>query len=210
MYSNLTNNKKNYQLNCYLSKCDLINKYNFKTIQSIPVLKKIIIDFSLKDFLNNSNALKPTETSAKFQVRLYLIFYMLAGLLPFIYFNKLSKNSENFFSLKIEISKKSEMHTFLLFLFIENWTKLLIEKENFSLFKKNTIYKMYEKSFILKTNIPLQFFFEKENDLSKILPKINYKDLNVKLNFFFNFSKLKISNNFIKSFPFFWKDNSNF
>jgi hypothetical protein len=209
MYSNLTNNKKNYQFNCYLLKCDLINKYNIKSIKSIPTLKKIVLDFSFKEFLNNSSLLKQTDNSAKLQIRFYLIFYMLSGLLPFIYFNKFSKNSENFFSLKIEISKQSEMYMFLLFLFIENWTKLIIEKENFSLFKKSTQNKLYQKSFILNTNIPLQLFFEKENDLNKILPKINYKNLNVKLNFFFDLEKLKMSNTFIKNFPFFWKDTSN-
>ena len=123
----------------YLSNCDLINKYNFKNVHEIPELKKIVLELNLEDFLLSCDLSQKEQTDSNIQIRAYIIIYILMGLMPFINFNKSSSSSlkvkslENNYSLKIILSNKKEINSFLTSLFIENWSKLLLE--DFLLFK---------------------------------------------------------------------------
>ena len=198
----------------YLSNCDLINKYNFKNVHEIPELKKIVLELNLEDFLLSCDFSQKEQTDSNIQIRAYIIIYILMGLMPFINFNKSSSSSlkakslENNYSLKIILSNKKEINSFLTSLFIENWSKLLLE--DFLLFKntKNSQSKKIQsatKSVVLNTIIPGNIFFEIENLLTKNLTGINPKTLKLRLNFLIgNMSKIKNFNNLIKNLPFFW------
>ena len=198
----------------YLSNCDLINKYNFKNVHEIPELKKIVLELNLEDFLLSCDFSQKEQTDSNIQIRAYIIIYILMGLMPFINFNKSSSSSlkakslENNYSLKIILSNKKEINSFLTSLFIENWSKLLLE--DFLLFKntKNSQSKKIQsatKSVVLNTIIPGNIFFEIENLLTKNLTGINPKTLKFRLNFLIaNMSKIKNFNNLIKNLPFFW------
>jgi len=198
----------------YLSHCDLINKYNFKNVHEIPELKKIVLELNLEDFLLSCDFSQKEQTDSNTQIRAYIIIYILMGLMPFINFNKSAgsslkaKSVENNYSLKIILSNKKEINSFLTSLFIENWSKLLLE--DFLLFKntKNLSSKKVKspsKSIVLNTIIPGSIFFEVESLLTKNLTGINSKTLKFRLNFLIsNMSNTKNSNNLIKNLPFFW------
>jgi len=198
----------------YLSTCDLINKYSFKNVHEIPELKKIVLELNLEDFLISCDFSQKEQTDSNTQIRAYIIIYILMGLMPFINFNKSAgsslkaKSVENNYSLKIILSNKKEINSFLTSLFIENWSKLLLE--DFLLFKntKNLSSKKVKspsKSIVLNTIIPGSIFFEVESLLTKNLTGINSKTLKFRLNFLIsNMSNTKNSNNLIKNLPFFW------
>jgi len=202
--------------NNYLSNCDLINKYNFKNIHRIPRLKKIVLDFNLFDFLNSSDFNLKEQTDSNSQIKSFIIFYILTEFISYINFNKsLSsikklKLSENNFSLKVIINNIKEIDLFLFSMFIENWSKLVVD--DFVLFKKrNTLLNkssiISNKQFIFSTVVPSSCFFELESFLNKNDSGINLnaKNFNIKLNFIFeNTVNLKNSQNFIKNLPYFW------
>ena len=205
--------KINHKLGEYLSTYDLINKYNIKSIHQVPKLKKIVIDFNLEDFLSACDLQGKEQTDSNVQIQASSVFYILTGLMSYINFNKSfislkkSKTSENNYSLKVLISKKEELNSFLVLFFIENWSKLLLEDFTFFRKKKSTVTQLsfYNNRFIFSTIVPGNCFFEIENFLNKSFVGLNSKNLKFKLNFLFeNEAKLKISNNLIKNLPYFW------
>jgi hypothetical protein len=60
-----------------LINCDLIQKYNLKTVKKTPSIKKVILHFSM-DSLAQSNI---TNNS---QIKSVLFFYLIFNLFPFI------------------------------------------------------------------------------------------------------------------------------
>ena len=57
----MLNSKLNILSNTYFSNCDLINKYNLKSLHNTPRLKRVVIDFNLSDFLMSSDFSFPKE-----------------------------------------------------------------------------------------------------------------------------------------------------
>lgn len=198
----------------YLSNCDLINKYNFKSVYNTPKLKKIILDFNLLDFINATDLYNKEQTDSKIQIKASVIFYILNEVISYINFNKSLnslkklKISENNYSLKISIGEVSEINSFLFLFFIENWSKLMLE--DFILFKKKN--ETFQKDFNLRNNkfvfssiVPSSCFFELDTFLNKNIIGLNPKNFNIKVNFLFeNPSKLKNSPLLIKNLPYFW------
>jgi hypothetical protein len=70
--------------NQYLSNCDLINKYNLKNIYQKPKLNKIILDFSLKNFVDSLNIKENQERFNEIQIKSFLFLYLLTGAIPLI------------------------------------------------------------------------------------------------------------------------------
>lgn len=204
--------KINNSLNNYLSICDLINKYNFKSVYNAPKVEKIVIDFNIFDFLAASDFKDKEQTDSNVQVQAAALLYILTGFISYINFNKsLSsikklKISENNFSLKVSISNSKEIETFLFTFFIENWSKLLAE--DFLFFKnlqKNPLKNASAKSFVFSNIVPASCFFELESFLTKTITGVNPKNLNFKINFLFKTPiNFKNSQNLIKNLPYFW------
>ena len=205
----------NTKYNNYLSNCDLINKYNLKSVYDTPKLDKIILDFNLVDFLNAIDSSSAKEqTDSNIQIKAFIVFYILTEYASYINFNKSLtaikklKISENNYSLKISINSFKELDFFLFSFFVENWSKLLLE--DYLLFKKQDSLAILEKkplnkNFVYSTVVPSNCFFTLDNYFNKTNSGINSKNLNIKINFVFkNLPKIKNLQKLIKNLPYFW------
>ena len=205
----------NTKYNNYLSNCDLINKYNLKSVYNTPKLDKIILDFNLVDFLNAIDSSSAKEqTDSNIQIKAFIVFYILTEYASYINFNKSLtaikklKISENNYSLKISINSFKELDFFLFSFFVENWSKLLLE--DYLLFKKQDSLAILEKNplnknFVYSTIVPSNCFFTLDNYFNKTNSGINSKNLNIKINFVFKKTpKIKNLQKLIKNLPYFW------
>ena len=208
MNLNLLRPHVNQKFSEYLANCDLINKYNLKTANHIPKIKKISLELDLKSFLLASEISEKNQKHILSQTKAYLLFYILFGFIPQINFNKntvlkskISNISELHYSLNLAFSTKKEINNFLYSFFVENFSKLT--SDGFKIFKKTKINSKTDSlnSFLLSVRIPGNSFSESENFFKGLL---NFKNLNFKLNVLIDKSKLKNNQNVIKNLPFFW------
>ena len=214
MTSNITSSKNDKKGCFYLSKCDLINKYNIKTAYKIPKIDSIVLEFPFDELVKASTFSEKEQTNSTFQLKGAILFYIFTNLVPYINYNK-SKflikketNQEFGYSLKIIIKSKESISSFIYMLFVENWSKLVIE--DFSLFKKldskNLVVKSEtQKKIVIRTSLIGNSFFEIESFLNQYLPKINPKNLSLKSNFIVSNSiKAVNSTKLVKNLSPFW------
>ena len=214
MNSFLTNTKNDKKSNLYLSKCDLINKYNVKTSYKIPKIDRIVLEFPFENFMKACTFSEKDQANPTFQLKGALIFYIFANLMPYINYNKsrlsLKKklNSEKGYSLKIIIKNKEDITSLLSTLFVENWSKLI--SEDFSLSKKLNSKNLdnrnkNEKISIIKATVPGSSFLEIDTFLDKYLLKINSRNISLIFNFIVsNPIKVQNSNKLIRNVAPFW------
>ena len=209
MNSALFNSSSRNDYENYISQCDLINKYNIKSVYEIPELDKMVLELDMKDLLNSYEIPSKDQTDSIAQIKAFSIVYMFMGLLPYIRASKTvsssgrAKTTNLQFSLKIVLRKKDEINNFLFSLFVENWHKLILE--DFKLFKNKRFKAKAEKIFVLNSLVPADCFFDVNEFLSKSLSGVNSKSLKFRLNFSFK-SPIDIidRNRLIKNLPFFW------
>lgn len=214
MNSFLTNTKNDKKSNLYLSKCDLINKYNVKTSYKIPKIDRIVLEFPFENFMKACTFSEKDQANPTFQLKGALIFYIFANLMPYINYNKsrlsLKKklNSEKGYSLKIIIKNKEDITSLLSTLFVENWSKLI--SEDFSLSKKLNSKNLdnrnkNEKISIIKATVVGSSFLEIDTFLDKYLLKINSRNISLIFNFIVsNPIKVQNSNKLIRNVAPFW------
>jgi|TARA_A100001035_G_scaffold25981_1_gene17419 ribosomal protein L5 len=209
MNSVFTNSFSHNNYESYISNCDLINKYNVKSVHQIPKLDKIVLELDMKDLLNSYEISSKDQTDSVAQVKAFLILYIFIGLFPYIKASKAVSSSGRLkttnlqYSLKVVLRRKEEINNFLFSLFVENWQKLSLE--DFKLFKNERVKSKAEKTFVLNTLLPADCFFDISEFLSKSLTGVNSKNLKFRLNFSFNSSiNVKDRNKLIKNLPFFW------
>ncbi len=209
MNSVFTNSFSHNNYESYISNCDLINKYNVKSVHQIPKLDKIVLELDMKDLLNSYEISSKDQTDSVAQVKAFLILYIFIGLFPYIKASKAVSSSGRLkttnlqYSLKVVLRRKEEINNFLFSLFVENWQKLSLE--DFKLFKNERVKSKAEKTFVLNTLLPADCFFDISEFLSKSLTGVNSKNLKFRLNFSFNSSiNVKDLNKLIKNLPFFW------
>lgn len=104
----------------YLLTCDLINKYNLSTPTKEPRIKKIVLQFSLNNFVNISSFLGNSNIdNTNTQAKATLLFYILFGFLPKFTFNstktklKGKTTEKNDYTLTLNLNSKNEIRTFL-------------------------------------------------------------------------------------------------
>ena len=210
---NSYNYNTNQKFNQYLSDCDLLNKYNLKTLHAIPTLDKIVCEIHLKDFLSASDVSHSDQNNLLSQINSYFLIYILLGCLPYLNCNKNKsallkavKKTDTNYSLKISFSTLKDKNTFLTSLFTENWSKL--KADNFSLFlEKNTLLnKKIPSNFVFNTVIPGNSFFEVEDfwGNSGSISPINLKNFKFNINFLIKNAKAKNKKNVLKNLQFFW------
>jgi hypothetical protein len=113
-------NKTFFIKNQYLSNCDLINKYNLLNIYQKPKLNKIILEFSIKNFIEALNSKENQEKFNETQIKAFLFIYLLIAAVPFINNKvKMVKNKEiketTNYSLKFTYSNDMYIYNFLFF-----------------------------------------------------------------------------------------------
>jgi hypothetical protein len=210
---NSYNYNTNQKLNQYLSHCDLLNKYNLKTLHDVPTLDKIVCEIQLKDFLNASDVGHLDQNNSLSQINSYFLIYILLGCLPYLNCNKNKsallkavKKTDTNYSLKISFSTLHDKNIFLTSLFNENWSKLKVD--NFSLFlEKNTLLnKKISSNFVFNTIIPGNSFFEVEDfwGRSDSISPINLKNMKFNINFLIKNANAKNKKNVLKNLQFFW------
>lgn len=209
MYSNLQNSFSSVSYSDYLSRCDLINKYNLTSTYHIPELKDINLELSLKDFLEVYELAGKDSSDPVIQTKAFIALFNLTGTKPYIKANKSvsslgrQKTTVVDYSIKVSLIKTSSKFNFLFMLFVENWHRLKLE--DFTIFNKTPNKKISDKKFVLNSLIPSNCLFEADEILSKNLTGINSKNLKFRLNLSFeNSLLLKNRNNIILNLPFFW------
>lgn len=202
----LSNKKFNFCSHNYLLNCDLINKYNLKSIYKKPKLKKIVLHFPIKQLLSINS------TDNNLQVKAFLVFYIIFFSLSFINFDR-SKISNNLnidpeYSLKVIISNPEDINLLLLNLFVENYDKF--NKEDLIFLKNDIEYENIEKktNFCHNFSIPGKVFFDGHDFFFQIIKETNFKELGIKCSFITeNLSYCKNINNTIKNISLFWVNN---
>jgi len=202
MSSNLVNKKFNIKQNEYLLDCDLVNKYNLKSLYKKPKIKKINIHFPLNTF-SSMNSI-----DSNLQVKSMLIFYTFFSLISYINFKKIKvKKSfkgvgEANFSLKIVLSSTESVYLFLFNLIVENFNR--IENNEVKLLSKNVF--LDSKNNIQHIiSVPAKTFFDVDDFFSKSIKDIDLKNFNLSINLALrSISACKDKNKLIKNISFFW------
>ena len=187
----------NYSSSLYLSNCDLINRTLLSNLYRKPRLDKVVLSLSLNE--SSDYISKKIES--------FLMLYLFKLQKSFLSLNdSSSEDLPPFFKLKVTISEEQDLNLFLLSLFIENGTELVVEKSlDGELNKLEESLKV--KNFGLKSHLNAGFFFEL-NDFLKanfLEPKLN--DLSLNIQFFFkgcNLHNQEFSRKLIKTIPLFW------
>lgn len=215
MCSFLNSNSKNVRFNNYLSACDLVNKYCLKNLHESPKLSEVVLEFSSANILAASESGNRKELDSELQTKAFFLLYILSCEKPFINLNKIKmvKDTGFDYSVKIVLSSKEELDSFLRTMFVENWNLLL--SEDFRLIKNSSLENnksiQSNRRFLINTTIPSTVFFELETFLNKKIFGLNSKNLSMKVNFVFE-NKAKnakrMSLMLIKNLPFFWATNT--
>lgn len=192
--------------NNYLSKCDLINKYNKTDVLTFSQLDSIVLDIPLKqlmnlivNFSNSKNFISKTE------IKLFFILYLQYGLRPYINFKK-NKENKRGCSLKLKISNFKEMNLFVSDFFVYLNSNTFFKHSMFlNKIDRNSVTNLNE--LVLNFKIPI-FFIPGLNILTDhFFQNINLKEFYVFLNFNFKniFSELTDINKLIRNLPCFWE-----
>lgn len=196
----------NFQHNNYIYNCDFINKYAIKSIYKKPKIQKIVIRFSI-DQLKKSEIF---ENDRIVSLKSFFILYVLFFFKPFCSFTVLEnkrikiENVNDKVDLKITLSNKEEIDSFLRTLFVENGERVL--EENFSLFnsKKLLSKQQSNKNFCKKAALSCYSLFELDQLLKNLFSRVNTKEIFFDTNFYFSNISSQHSKNCIKNIPFFW------
>ena len=198
----------NQKFKSYLSNCDLINKYNFKSVHNIPRVKKLSLELNLKEFLVASDISEKNQKHVFSQTNIYLLFYIILGFIPQINYNKnlnikikSSKTLEGSYSVKLTFSTQQEIDHILYSIFIDSLSKLELDGFKFFDTKKINNKTTTLKSFLFSTLIPGNSFYEIESYFKE---RLNLKNLKFKLNLLISNPVSNNNNNIIKNLPFFW------
>ena len=178
-------NKVKFVKNSYLSKLELVNKFNLDQVDKVPFVDRVTVEFSISKFLTAFYGVKKYEYSLDVQIKFVLVVYLLVFNFPFINYKSIQsqekvsyRNSGDVrnFSLKITLTGKDIIEKFLI--------KILNENNG----RFNCIDSKYENVvFLCQGYVYLRNVLEVSTFLNRILHGINLQDL------FFNLI-LRVSN----------------
>lgn len=194
--------------NNYLSNCDLVNKYLLTDIYSIPQIKTIKLNISLKNFasfVDSNDFSEKKDLNIKY--RTFIVSFLLNSNIPFlknVNINTFSKNNdlsnlEDFF-FHIIYSEKKLLNNFLFSLFIEN-------SENLKKFDNvyNTQYISNKKNTSkINMKIPINNIYDISYLVNSNILSANPKEMYISVDCIVKNKFYKDKKNIIKSIPFFW------
>ena len=183
--------KTDFGFNNYISKCDLINKYNSLNTKNLLKVSNIYLTF-------NFNNGKDIDLNKKINTLVYL--FSMFGVFPFLTINNNKSknlkenltNSDNL-SLNLLFNKSDEINSFFFSFFIENWSlisieDLLVSEENLNLNRN------------LCLTLSTRFFFGSTSNWISDLDFLNFK---TKIKFEPEYL-YPVNFNLLKNFPLFW------
>ena len=188
-----TYNKAKFTKNSYLSKLELINKFNLCHVKTVPSVSRIVIEFPISDFLTSFySASKKDKYSLDVQIKSVLVVYLLVFNLPSINYQIVQKQKKSSFRrsedtrnflLKITLTRKDIIEKFLIKILNDNDMRFIsdLHKVFSSVRSKENNNHLYKGRVYLRNILEINTF------LSRILHDIDSLDL------FFNLI-LKISN----------------
>ena len=156
----------------YLSKCDRINKLSIENLKKSPQIKNVILSLCLGEAssLMNDSSFKDKRLTS------FLMLYLIGFRKPISFVSRPTKISdESFFKQEILLSKKSGMHEFLLYLFLED--KLILEEEPNGETDDFSQRLSENRAAILKSKINLESFLSMNRFIDKELIDTKYKKL---------------------------------
>lgn len=205
-------NNARYSSHSYLSACDLINKNIFRSFFNRPNIEKLFLELPTSVLETVEDSLKESSGSPDVQVESFLVLYLIRLHKPLVFLNSLasSKKDSNACSVKIAFSEKEDIYLFLLNLFVENLSELVIEIKDLSNnFEKTLIQDdiLVFKNFAINGSLSIGAFLGLEDSFSKSSFDSKLRRLDLKIRFLFevfgckNFSP---SRNYIRNIPLFW------
>ena len=178
-------NKVKLVKNSYLSKLELVNKFNLDQVDKVPFVDRVTVEFPISKFLTAFYGVKKYEYNLDVQIKFVLVVYLLVFNLPFINYKSIQRQEKVFyrksgdvrnFSLKITLTGKDIIKKFLI--------KILNENDG----RFNRIDSKYENAvFLCQGYVYLLNVLEVSIFSNRILHGMNLQDL------FFNLI-LRISN----------------
>ena len=197
--------QKTYKYQNYLLKCDFLNKNNNKSIFHYPKIKKIVLDFPVKN-INNSikknkiyKNLDTDDLNKIVSFYIYLIYLNKFSYIKFKQFALLKSKAISFqnvyyeYSLKTIINNKDEIDIFLKNLIDENLcTSIKKIKKN-----KNFLTSQYSLNLSLINILGIKNFFE------KVVYNFETENLFLRTNILINsYKKFKNFKHFLKNYSY--------
>lgn len=171
----------------YLNQCDLINKYNFKSLNTVPFCKNIVVELKIKALIKQL-----IEQSQSF-LCCYILFFQKPKILCNFNNTKIEKIEYANLKLFITIQKKKVVE-FLQSLFLRDWRS----KKTSQSFK---VFCNRDRSITAELFTSSSIFFIDTNIKNSNFNKIKFKIL-------FNFTSLRFIkdiDSFIKNYQLFWE-----
>jgi hypothetical protein len=197
--------------NTYLSNLDLINKYNLRSVYSVPSLKIISLTLSLNNIIEACELKNTVTKDYEIQIKSFLLLYLTFLIIPFLKNNKIKliktseKNLQMNYILKVVLINSVDINEFLFLIFIENWQQLLIDEN--ALFKKSSLPSLNSDVFIFRTQVYLNNLLSFQSIFSMLFTNINLKEVPLKISFKIGINKtLNYKDKFkvLKNLPLFW------
>lgn len=179
--TSFTRNKIFFLRNSYLSRLELINKFNLDDVKNVPSLSKVSIEISILKFLKGFFTNK-TEYNLDVQIKSMLVLYLLVFNFPFINYKIIEKKLKNHqkngdirhFSLKTTITHKDILYPFLIKILKENGTNFVSALQKKS---RSINFRSYKNCFLYTTPVYLQNLSDVNIFLNRVLSGINSQDL---------------------------------
>ncbi len=199
-----------YHYNNYLSKCDLMNKYNTFDSLKTPKINSIILDIPLKQLTSlipNSSTSK--NFIKKLEKKMFFILFLQTGLKPFINVN-LDKNKKVNSSLQLRFETEDDINSFIFNFFMHLNSNTFFKHFIYLNAKNKTNIDSISKKGTFNLKLPIFFLPELNMLVDHFFNNVNLKEFNTYLYFNFeNVSNPSNVHNFIKNLPCFWEIKKN-
>ena len=173
----------------YLTHCDLTSKFNLRSLEKIPAVNKIVLEFPLKSFLPFYNEYyNATIMDDNCQLKGIFFWYTLLNSFPIIQFQdvkmtKFNRNKvEGDFLLRMTLTDQNQINDFL--------SRLFSETASFSKRSKNN---NLGRSFVTDKSsisynfvIPGHYFFDANELFLLKIKNTDLKQVNVSASILFN------------------------